>query len=92
MSVTDAKSLSPLVDPLTTSDMVVATAPSFAVASLMISSAQAQSRALEAGVANLSHGYMAGLASATQCVTRILGGPSEQLRQLNALLAANAGD
>ncbi|SMX43104.1 RebB family R body protein [Actibacterium lipolyticum] len=75
--------------PTMTSDLVVSTSPSFAIASLMISSAQSQSRALEAGVAQLSQTYMAGLATATQCVTRILGQPSDQLRQIDALIAAN---
>ncbi|MEO8529755.1 MAG: hypothetical protein ABI459_00895 [Deltaproteobacteria bacterium] len=80
---------SPLVDSSTTSDIVVTAAPGFATASLMISSAQAQARALEASVAQTSHFYMAGLATATQCVGRILGDPGDQLQALKAILAAN---
>ncbi len=76
-------------NPMVTSDMVVTSAPGFATASLMISSAQSQSRALEASVAQLNQTYMAGLATATQCVTRILGQPSDQLRQIDALIASN---
>jgi len=78
-----------LIDPTTTSDIVLSTAPGFAVASLMISSAQAQSRAMEAGVAHTNHFYMAGLATATQCVGRILNDPGDQLQALKAILAAN---
>jgi hypothetical protein len=79
-----------LVDPTTTSDIVLSTAPGFAVASLMISSAQAQARALENGVAHTNQVHMAGLATATQCVTKILSEPGDQLRALNAILAAQA--
>ncbi len=74
--------------PMVTTDMVVETAPSFALASMMIASAQSQSRAMEAGVAQLNQVYMAGLATATQCVTRILEDPSRSTL-LNAYLAGN---
>ncbi|MEE9453007.1 MAG: hypothetical protein V3V13_01320 [Paracoccaceae bacterium] len=76
-------------NPLITSDMVVTSAPGFAIASLMISSAQSQSRAIEASVAQLNQTYMAGLATSTQCVVRILGQSNDQLRQIDALIAAD---
>jgi Killing trait len=77
-----------MASPMVTSDVVIETAPSFALASLMISSAQTQSRAMESGVAQLNHTYLAGLATATQCVTRILEDPS-RATLLNAFIAAN---
>ncbi|MCX8508028.1 MAG: RebB family R body protein [Rhodobacteraceae bacterium] len=77
-----------LASPMITSDVVIQTAPSFAVASMMISAAQTQSRAMEANVAHLNQSYLAGLATATQCVTRILEDPS-RATLLNAFIAAN---
>ncbi len=74
--------------PMVTTDIVVETAPSFALASMMIAAAQSQSRAMEAGVAQLNQTYLAGLATATQCVTRILEDPS-RTTLLNAFIAAN---
>lgn len=85
----DNEMASVLASPMMTTDMVVQTAPSFAVASLMISSAQAQARALEASTAHLNQSYMVSLSTATQCVTRILDTPSQQLTLLNAALAAS---
>ena len=74
--------------PMGTTDVVIETAPSFALASMMIASAQSQSRAMEAGVAQLNQTNLAGLATATQCVTRILEDPS-RATLLNAFIAAN---
>jgi Killing trait len=76
-----------LTSPLITNDIVVATSPSFAVANLMISTAQAQSRAMEASVAHQNQTYMTGLATATQCVTRILEDPT-RATLLNAFITA----
>jgi hypothetical protein len=74
--------------PMVTTDVVVETAPSFALASMMIASAQSQSRAMEAGVAHQNQTFLAGLATATQCVTRILEDPS-RATLLNAFIAAS---
>ncbi len=76
-----------LGSPMITSDMVMESAPAFAIGSLMISAAQSQSRAMEASVAQLSQTHLVGLATATQCVTRILEDPS-RATLLNAVIAA----
>jgi hypothetical protein len=75
--------------PMITSDIVMESAPSFAMASMMIASAQAQSRAMEAGAAHLNQTFIAGLATTTQCVTRILEDPS-RTALLNAFLASRS--
>ncbi len=77
------------VDPLATSDLVIETAPSFAIASLMIGSAQVQCRAMEASVANLNQTFLVGLSTTTRCVNQILDEPTHQQAVLNSLIAAN---
>lgn len=72
-----------------TTDMVLETAPGFAIASLMISSAQAQARALEATAIHQTHAFQTGLATSTQCVVKILDEPSRQQSLLNEMIAAN---
>ncbi|MDJ0826699.1 MAG: hypothetical protein QNJ16_14455 [Rhodobacter sp.] len=72
-----------------TQDMVMESAPSYAVASLMIGSAQSQTRAMAAEVAALQHFFIVGLTTASQNATRLLEEPSLQQKQLNALLEAS---
>ena len=72
-----------------TSDLVVESAPGFAIASLMISSAQAQSRALEAAAVHQAHAFQVGLATSTQCVVKIFDEPSRLQSMLSEVIAAN---
>ena len=75
--------------PTLTSDIVVETAPGYAIASLMISSAQSQARALEAAAMNLNQSYQVGQATSTQCVVKILGEPGRQQQLLGEILIGN---
>jgi hypothetical protein len=81
-----------VVNPMVTSDLVTTSSPGVSLASQMIAASQSQSRAMEASVAHLNQTYLVGLATATQCVARILNEPSDQLRQLDALITANSVD
>lgn len=72
-----------------TSDTIVETSPGFSLASLMISSAQSQSRAIESQVLHLNQTYMVNLATATQCVTRLLDEPSLQQKAMDTMIYAN---
>lgn len=67
-------------------DIVTGSTPGFALGSMMISASQSQARAMESAVSALMNNNVVGLATTSQCVSRILGAPSQAQQEFIAAL------